>query len=139
MGVQAAPRQAHTTVTTQLASKPLGRSARHRWTAWLTITLTTTGADGGGRTRTIGPRSAAFLRSKRTRADGTEHNLLGLKNPVSAVRSRQVAPGSSDHNRRQNEHAPLRTGIQPIKQRSSDGLSEPRLDHGCVVGKKRLP
>ncbi len=74
MGVHAAPRQADTTATTQLDSEPLGRSGRHRWRGW----LTTTGANGGGRTRTIGPRSAALLRSKRTRADGAEHNLLGL-------------------------------------------------------------
>jgi len=60
--------------------------------ARLTTTVTTTRANQGGPSR---PSAAAVwtnVRSKRTQADGLGHYFSGLKNPVSAVRSRPSAP-----------------------------------------------
>ncbi len=64
---------------------PRSWDARDLLARGLTTAVTTTGANGGGRTRATERRSAAPLRSKRTRAEGSEHTLLVLKAPMSGA------------------------------------------------------
>lgn len=62
-----------------------GGKARALLARGLTTAVTLTGANGGGRTRATERRSAAPLRSKWTRAEGSEHTVLVLKAQMSGA------------------------------------------------------